>query len=271
MVSPLPLGEGQGEGSTVYLPCYDGNGNVCEYSSTDGTLAAHYEYSPFGETIIQSGDMADSFAFQFSTKYWEKEVGLYYYGYRFYAPNVGRWLNRDPIGEAGGLNIFVSVMNGSLFAFDVLGLSSTEAVCRCTAEDRDAAASTATHSATMKTKRTTKRFPDGSFYHPEFGGWICCAVDTGKAYPTRMIEGTAVFVPEAKGYLSMMLNIDTLECNEGDYKMAIYHSHYSGGFSDADTDNDCIYLGIATQNQFWRWCDGKVCLWDPKEKTWRCP
>jgi RHS repeat-associated protein len=31
--------------------------------------------------------MADSFRHRFSTKYYDAETGLYYYGYRFYAPN----------------------------------------------------------------------------------------------------------------------------------------------------------------------------------------
>ena len=124
VVSPLPLGERQGEGSTVYLPCYDGNGNVCEYSSTDGTLVAHYEYLPFGETVTQSGAMADTFAFRFSTKYWENEAKLYYYGYRFYAPNVGRWLNRDPIGEGGGgYALYKFLNNWPIGSTDLLGLS----------------------------------------------------------------------------------------------------------------------------------------------------
>ena len=91
--------------SATYIPTWDANGNVMEYLSTDGTLAAHYEYSPFGETVIQSGELAQTFAFRFSTKYWEDEAKLYYYGYRFYVPSVGRWLNRDPVGERGGENI----------------------------------------------------------------------------------------------------------------------------------------------------------------------
>jgi hypothetical protein len=35
------------------------------------------KYSPCGETIVQSGDLVDAFAFRFSTKYWEDEAKLY--------------------------------------------------------------------------------------------------------------------------------------------------------------------------------------------------
>jgi hypothetical protein len=66
--------------SATYYAAFDGNGNVTEYVSSDGSIAAHYEYSPFGETVVQSGPLADDFAFRFSTKYWENEGGLYYYG-----------------------------------------------------------------------------------------------------------------------------------------------------------------------------------------------
>ena len=106
----------------VYHPSFDANGNVTEYISPDGTLAAHYEYSPFGETIIQSGDLAETFAFRFSSKYWENEVKLYYYGYRFYVPSMGRWLSKDLIGKIGGLNLYAFVSNDTVGSVDVYGL-----------------------------------------------------------------------------------------------------------------------------------------------------
>ncbi len=43
-------------------------------------------------------------------------------GYRFYNPELGRWVNRDPIGERGGLNVYVFVGNCMVTKFDVLGL-----------------------------------------------------------------------------------------------------------------------------------------------------
>ena len=66
--------------------------------------------------------MADAFAFRFSTKYWENEAKLYYYGFRFYAPNVGRWLNRDLIGELGGKNINILSPNNLMDSYDFLGM-----------------------------------------------------------------------------------------------------------------------------------------------------
>lgn len=45
----------------TYYPFYDANGNVTGYVGTDGTVRGRYEYSPFGETTAQSGDLADAF------------------------------------------------------------------------------------------------------------------------------------------------------------------------------------------------------------------
>ena len=86
-----------------YFPTYDNNGNVTKYIDESGNIVAAYEYDDFGRTISQSGPLADFFRHRFSTKYYDSETGLYYYGIRFYAPNWRIWLNRDPIEETGWL------------------------------------------------------------------------------------------------------------------------------------------------------------------------
>ncbi|PIE74440.1 MAG: hypothetical protein CSA18_05065, partial [Deltaproteobacteria bacterium] len=47
-----------------------------------------------------------------------------YYGFRFYAPSIGKWLTRDPLGEAGGINVYGFVLNNPLVFFDPTGLIS---------------------------------------------------------------------------------------------------------------------------------------------------
>jgi hypothetical protein len=42
-------------------------------------------------------------------------------GYRFYNPSTGRWLNRDPIGEQGGVNLYAMVGNNAVNFIDLLG------------------------------------------------------------------------------------------------------------------------------------------------------
>jgi len=105
-----------------YFPLYDNNGNVTDYINESGATVAHREYGPFGETRAASGPMADAFNFWFSTKYLHHETGFYYYGYRFYSPELMRWLNRDPIGEEGGRNLYGFVGNMPINAVDSLGL-----------------------------------------------------------------------------------------------------------------------------------------------------
>jgi RHS repeat-associated protein len=107
---------------TWYFPLYDNNGNVTDYIDAQGATVAHREYGPFGETLAASGPMADAFSFWFSTKYLHHETGLYYYGYRFYSPKLMRWLNRDPIGDRGGLNEYGFVGNDPMNRWDYLGL-----------------------------------------------------------------------------------------------------------------------------------------------------
>jgi len=45
-----------------------------------------------------------------------------YYGFRYYDPQTGRWLSRDPIGERGGVNLYGFVWNDGVNWFDLLGL-----------------------------------------------------------------------------------------------------------------------------------------------------
>ena len=105
----------------IYIPCYDNNGNITKYIDANGNTVAQYTYNAFGNLISKSGSLADFFRHRFSTKYFDIESGLYYYGYRFYHPTLMRWLNRDPIEEDGGLNLYGFCMNRSLYTFDMLG------------------------------------------------------------------------------------------------------------------------------------------------------
>ena len=106
------------------VPCYDNNGNIVRYLDANGNTVAQYTYDAFGRIAAQSGSLANSFRHRFSTKYFDPESGLYYYGYRFYSPALMRWLNRDPIGEEGGLNLYGYCVNNSLSRNDAFGQAS---------------------------------------------------------------------------------------------------------------------------------------------------
>jgi RHS repeat-associated protein len=89
---------------------------------SDGTVSAAYEYSPFGESLRHDGAYAATNPFRFSTKYTDDESGLVYYGHRYYSPSLGRFINRDPGGTAGGINLYAFVGNNPVNSFDYLGL-----------------------------------------------------------------------------------------------------------------------------------------------------
>ena len=102
----------------TYIPCYDANGNVTRYLDADGNTVARYTYGAFGNIVSQSGPLAGFFRHRFSTKYYDAETGLYYYGYRFYHPALMRWLNRDPLEEEGGNNLYLFCNNSSIRVID---------------------------------------------------------------------------------------------------------------------------------------------------------
>ena len=106
----------------IYVPHANANGNILRYTDTAGNVVAAYTYDAFGRTISQSGPLADVFRHRFSTKYFDLETGLYYYGYRFYSPELHCWLNRDPLEERGGVNLYSYVRNNAISLVDPLGL-----------------------------------------------------------------------------------------------------------------------------------------------------
>ena len=69
-----------------------------------------------------SGPLAEANRYRFSSKEWNGNAGLYYYGYRFYDGGLQRWINRDPIGEMGGENLFTFVEQSPISVVDSMGL-----------------------------------------------------------------------------------------------------------------------------------------------------
>ncbi len=109
------------EGRQSYYASYDANGNVSEYLDASAVIAAHYEYDPFGSLTATTGSKVADFAHRFSTKRFDAPTGLCYYGYRYYNAEMGRWVNRDPIGERGGASLAAFCRNMPVSAVDSLG------------------------------------------------------------------------------------------------------------------------------------------------------
>jgi len=116
-------GYSSGNWSTHNFYHADGNGNITYLVNSSQSSAATYRYDPYGNLISSSGTLASANVYRFSSKEVHTGTGLYYYGFRFYEPNLQRWLNRDPIGEWGGLNLYGYVGNNPVNFYDPYGLA----------------------------------------------------------------------------------------------------------------------------------------------------
>lgn len=106
----------------AYYYHYDGAGNVVQMTDAAQQVVARYAYDAYGRTLEASGSQANDNPYRYSTKAYHAVSGLYDYGLRFYSPGLGRWINRDPIGTFGGLNIYQFVANSPTNGVDAYGL-----------------------------------------------------------------------------------------------------------------------------------------------------
>jgi RHS repeat-associated protein len=87
-------------------------------------LISREDYYPYGETCWWAGRSQVQASYK-TLRYSGKErdaTGLYYYGFRYYAPWLQRWLNADPLGTADGLNLFAMVHGNPVGNVDFQGL-----------------------------------------------------------------------------------------------------------------------------------------------------
>jgi len=85
---------------------------------------SYEEYYPYGGTAYTAGHNQTETSlkrYRYSGKERDDESGLYYYGVRYYAPWMGRWISADPIGEKGGSNLYEFVTNDPLNTIDKEG------------------------------------------------------------------------------------------------------------------------------------------------------
>ncbi|WP_306106461.1 RHS repeat-associated core domain-containing protein, partial [Pseudomonas sp. CK-NBRI-02] len=88
-----------------------------------GELISQEEYYPYGGTALWTARNAMEARYK-TVRYSGKErdaTGLYYYGYRYYQPWVGRWLSADPAGTVDGLNVYCMVRGNPTSSVDEQG------------------------------------------------------------------------------------------------------------------------------------------------------
>ena len=80
-------------------------------------------YKPFGEADVNPNSTVVN-NFRFPGQYYDQETGLHYNGFRYYDSNIGRYITADPIGQDGGINLFLYALNNPINESDPMGLES---------------------------------------------------------------------------------------------------------------------------------------------------
>jgi RHS repeat-associated protein len=110
-----------GTAQTFYT--FDPFGNVCQRLDEAGTLLSSHvfdAYGSFASTVSTGNDPYSGYGGQWGY-YTDWETGLQLCGHRYYDAAAGRWINRDPIGYGGGINLYGYVGNNPVNLADPTG------------------------------------------------------------------------------------------------------------------------------------------------------
>ncbi len=111
--------EGEAE-STLYYFHTDQIGTPLEMTDIDGQIVWQATYKAWGSLeALTVNEVEQNLRFQ--GQYFDEETGLHYNTFRYYDPGVGRFITQDPIGLAGGNNLYSYAPNPMEW-IDPLGL-----------------------------------------------------------------------------------------------------------------------------------------------------
>jgi RHS repeat-associated protein len=108
------------EGAGIYYYHNDHLGTPQKLTDSTGQVVWAVDYKPFGEATIMVNTITNNL--RFPGQYFDAETGLNYNLNRDYHQVIGRYIEADPIGLAGGMNPFVYSKNNAINLFDPSGL-----------------------------------------------------------------------------------------------------------------------------------------------------
>ena len=129
-------GMGGGIGSVLYTDrtmaggpkeyfTYNAVGHTVAMTDGAGAVTKTTLYEAFGNESSSTGASANNRLA--NTKERDASIGLDNHGFRYYDPEIGRYLTRDPIGYVDGLNVYIYVHNNPIKFIDPLGLAELDA------------------------------------------------------------------------------------------------------------------------------------------------
>lgn len=99
---------------------YDGLGSTRQLTDDSAVVVASYTYDSFGNKIASTGTIVNAFGFTGELQFTEANEFVFLRA-RYYEPGNGRFINRDPIGYRGGLNLYAYVDNNPVSYTDPTG------------------------------------------------------------------------------------------------------------------------------------------------------
>jgi len=95
------------------------------HTDSTGNLRGVWDYDPYGRVSnnLVTSNAVDS-DFKFTGHFYHEKSKLHLTLYRAYDADTGRWISRDPIAEAGGINLYGYVANNPVNLWDPLGLDA---------------------------------------------------------------------------------------------------------------------------------------------------
>jgi len=110
-----------GETETKYYYHFDGLGSVRALSNIDADVVERYSYDAFGEPNRVS-DVNNPY--MFTGRRYDSETNNYYYRFRYYDPEIGKFFSTDPLYYYDSMNLYQYVLNNAVNMVDPMGMNS---------------------------------------------------------------------------------------------------------------------------------------------------